>query len=56
MKQDNLFTEKFLEELKAWKNFVPREFFYWLFKKLEMANRTVHLKKHPYDKGTASIL
>ncbi|MBX6423270.1 hypothetical protein [Thermosulfurimonas sp. F29] len=37
MKQDNLFTEKFLEELH-----VPQEFFSWLFKHLGLAHRAIH--------------
>ncbi|OAQ20606.1 IS256 family transposase [Thermosulfurimonas dismutans] len=51
MKQDNLFTEKFLEELQKWEDFVPQEFFSWLFKNLGLAHRAIHLKNHPHDKG-----
>ena len=51
MRQDNLFTEKFLEELQKWEDFVPQEFFSWLFKNLGLAHRTIHLKNHPHDKG-----
>jgi len=38
MKRD-LFTEKFLEELGHWQEFVPQEFFSWLFKHLGLAHR-----------------
>ncbi|OAQ20304.1 hypothetical protein TDIS_1659 [Thermosulfurimonas dismutans] len=51
MKQNNPFTEEFLEQLKDWENFVPREFLSWLFKNLGLAHRAIHLKKHPHDKG-----
>ncbi|MBX6424276.1 transposase [Thermosulfurimonas sp. F29] len=51
MKQDKLFTEKFLEELQKWEDFVPQEFFSWLFKHLGLAHRAIHLKHHPHDKG-----
>jgi len=51
MKQDNLFTEKFLEGLEKWKDSGPQEFFSWLFKNLGLAHRTIHLKYHPEDKG-----
>ncbi len=51
MKQDNLFTEKFLEGLEKWTESGPREFFSWLFKNLALAHRTVYLKHHPEDKG-----
>ncbi len=51
MKQNNLFSEEFLEELQQWQEFVPQEFFSWLFKKLGIAHRSIHLKNHPHDKG-----
>ncbi len=51
MKQDNLFTEKFLEGLEKWTESGPQEFFSWLFKNLGLAHRTVYLKHHPEDKG-----
>ena len=50
MKQNNLFSEEFLEELQQWQEFVPQEFFSWLFKKLGIAHRSIHLKNHPHSR------
>lgn len=51
MKHNQPFTKEFIEELQKWQELVPQELFAWIFNHLALAERALHLQKHPHDKG-----